>query len=317
MSIDLARTVDRNPVGDFHFLGAAGQRPLAHAHAILKLLGRLVPDGEGALFATPHFNETRSEVLWQTGRGGEIAPFWELPDAAQARALDRLESAVAAIRAGIARVDGAERPRIAGMLGLLLTLPAPVEYRLFRVGGDICVTNWGMTAENVREGGDTLSPFIAAWRERLAERERRARAAAEAKAREASILGRLLRLGGRRGAITVTLLWNNRNDLDLHVLCPDGQRIHYMNKEAAGGMLDIDRNAHPSALTDEPIENIFWERRPGLRGTYRVLVHHFRQHDPAVADTAFTLRIENGGTTRNHEGVARPHEMVEVASFSV
>lgn len=317
MSISLTRTVDRNPVGDFYFLGAAGQRPLAHAHAILKLLGRLVSDDEGALFSTPHFNETRSEVLWQTARGGVITPFWELSDAEQAKALDRLARAVAAIRAGIARVDGAERPRVAGMLGLLLTLPTPVEYQLFRVGEDVCVTNWGMSAEDIRGPGDTLSPFIATWRERLEERARRARAAAEAKRREESILGRLLRLGGRRGAVTVTLLWNNRNDLDLHILCPDGQRITYMNKQAAGGMLDIDRNAHAASLTDEPIENIFWAKRPELRGSYHVLVHYFRQHDPALAETSFSLRIENGGSTSRHEGRIRPDEMVEVARFSV
>ncbi|MBQ9384577.1 MAG: zinc-ribbon domain-containing protein, partial [Ruminiclostridium sp.] len=45
-------------------------------------------------------------------------------------------------------------------------------------------------------------------------------------------------LGAGVGPITVTLAWQTHDDLDLHMITPDGSRIYYRNKTAQGGTLD-------------------------------------------------------------------------------
>lgn len=44
---------------------------------------------------------------------------------------------------------------------------------------------------------------------------------------------RLERAGGQSGEVQVTLTWNNRNDLDLEVIDPFGERIWYNHKNRA------------------------------------------------------------------------------------
>ncbi len=46
---------------------------------------------------------------------------------------------------------------------------------------------------------------------------------------------RLKIAGGKSGQIQLTLVWNNRNDLDLHCIDPNGEEIFYGNRKAARG----------------------------------------------------------------------------------
>jgi Ca-activated chloride channel family protein len=69
--------------------------------------------------------------------------------------------------------------------------------------------------------------------------------------------GRLARAGAQSGDIRVSLLWNNRNDLDLHVVTPRQEEIFYGHtRDAAGGFLDVDMNVNGETV--KPVENIFW-----------------------------------------------------------
>ena len=46
------------------------------------------------------------------------------------------------------------------------------------------------------------------------------------------------------------------NDLDLHLVTPDGKEINYNNRTWNGGYLDYDKNVAGKAKTRTPIENI-------------------------------------------------------------
>ena len=68
---------------------------------------------------------------------------------------------------------------------------------------------------------------------------------------------RLEREGAKSSDVQVSLMWNNYNDLDLHIVCPSGERLHGGNKTSAcGGVLDVDANVR--AETRKPVENVFW-----------------------------------------------------------
>ena len=85
--------------------------------------------------------------------------------------------------------------------------------------------------------------MAAAEEQRLAEleaaklqEEMESRAAAEAAMSE--LQERLQREGAMTGDVQISLMWENFNDLDLHVVCPSGERIHGGNKiSECGGEL--------------------------------------------------------------------------------
>ena len=106
--------------------------------------------------------------------------------------------------------------------------------------------------------------------EMLESREAAQRAMSELRAR-------LEREGAQSSDVQISLMWNNYNDLDLHVVCPSGERIHGGNKKSAcGGELDVDANVR--AETRKPVENVFWEEGKAPAGKYQVYVHYYKKH---------------------------------------
>ena len=81
------------------------------------------------------------------------------------------------------------------------------------------------------------------------------------------------------GVPHISLAWDNQNDLDLHVIDPNGEEIFYKHKKAkSGGMLDVDANAR-QPFTSQPIENIFWPVGVNApRGLYKVYVKYYAKH---------------------------------------
>ncbi len=124
---------------------------------------------------------------------------------------------------------------------------------------------------------------------------------------------RLDRAGVPPRDVMVTLIWDNVNDLDLHVLCPNGVPIYYASMTACGGRLDVDSNG-PGPETSSPVENVSWAN--AAPGRYRVEVRHFANHggpDP----TRFRVRVRVGERETYHAGVLGPDGRTIVTEFTV
>jgi len=114
---------------------------------------------------------------------------------------------------------------------------------------------------------------------------------------------RLEREGAKSSDVQISLMWNNYNDLDLHVVCPSGERIHGGNRESAcGGELDVDANVRPE--TKKPVENVVWPEGKAPGGTYKAYVHHYKKHKKRRSrdPTEFKVVCNAGGEILEYEG---------------
>lgn len=112
-------------------------------------------------------------------------------------------------------------------------------------------------------------------------------------------LARLEGYGAKKGLVTVSLIWNTTDDLDLHLVrsnrlprlgtYDNPDMIYYDNKQNIWGHLDIDMNVRPK--TNKPVENIYMSRlEPGKFGVY---VHYYRSHTrmPSVKFRVIIQRV--------------------------
>lgn len=105
--------------------------------------------------------------------------------------------------------------------------------------------------------------------------------------------------GAGVGPITVTLIWQTHDDLDLHMDTPDGSHIYYSNKTAQGGTLDVDKNARSSELTDRPIENIYFHDPEN--GHYRIYIRDYYDRTDNCS-THYQVKVKIGETVKMFEG---------------
>lgn len=78
---------------------------------------------------------------------------------------------------------------------------------------------------------------------------------------------------GQSGKLKVTMLWNMKADIDLHVLEPNGNEIYYRNKRSStGGYLDVDNTNGGSGSA----ENVYWDRP--LSGDYIIAIEYYGAH---------------------------------------
>ena len=119
--------------------------------------------------------------------------------------------------------------------------------------------------------------------------------------------------------IRATLIWDNCNDLDLHILEPGGTEIYYSHKQStqSHGYLDIDQNVG-WACSERPVENIRWkigESSP-IPGRYEVWVHFFSHDNRAPTHTPFQLELSVGAETKHFRlFVSEPNQRKPVHSF--
>jgi hypothetical protein len=111
------------------------------------------------------------------------------------------------------------------------------------------------------------------------------------------------RAQGTEGVLDITLAWNGREDLDLHVVCPGGEiwsNIH----NACGGMLDVDRNSKIDAREDNPVEHVTWVTDPPP-GDYRIFVVLYNRFELPPRDVPFTVVVRDGGDRKVFSGVGK------------
>ncbi len=99
---------------------------------------------------------------------------------------------------------------------------------------------------------------------------------------------RAQRKGAQGGKLQVILAWDDRNDLDLHVVCPDGVDINFIRRRACGGTLDMDANGDMHQLTPTPVENVFFNEP--LLGRYQVIVDPYGMRERATSPFRVTIR---------------------------
>ena len=168
-------------------------------------------------------------------------------------------------------------------------------------------------AELAAAEGQRLAEIQAAQEKDALERRKAANRALD------ELRARLEREGARSSDVQVSLMWNNYNDLDLHVVCPSGERIHGGNrKSSCGGELDVDANVRPDSR--KPIENVVWPEGQAPAGTYQVFVHYYKKHKKRRSKdpTKFQVIANAYGDLLEYSGELNFGEEIQlVCSFNV
>lgn len=134
------------------------------------------------------------------------------------------------------------------------------------------------------------------------------------------------------GLLRVSISWDQMNDVDLHLIDPNGEEIYYGNDTSStGGQLDLDSNAG-CYIDGVNNENIFYEDSPEVTipfGEYEVLVDLWSNCN-VPDNTLYTVRAYYGGeeitpTIGNnpHNGILTPADesrnsnLVSVMKFNI
>src|SRR5262249_18675272 len=76
---------------------------------------------------------------------------------------------------------------------------------------------------------------------------------------EKDISARLQQVKAKTGPLEITLAWNNKNDLDLHVVAPSREELFHGHRNSkCGGHLDVDMNVNYDGASKAPVEHVVW-----------------------------------------------------------
>jgi hypothetical protein len=262
------------------------------------------------LFAEPVPSHSGAETGWYSEAEGMPSPIAALPDAEHARTAERLSELVAGARALAGRLrgrrEGGER-HFAELIERALCLPGRdhvyvvgdqpvlVGWGHARTGEPpepVPITGWAKPHEPPTRGARWPSPASLASGQAVSWWRRLGSTGALWAPASASNPAELVRArGGRVGKLQITLVWHSFDDLDLHVVCPNDQRIWFNGKHAGGGELDIDENYTPPFRRD-PVEHIVFPSP--APGAYRVLVGLYALRS-AAPPIPFRLIIHRDG----------------------
>lgn len=112
----------------------------------------------------------------------------------------------------------------------------------------------------------------------------------------------------RSGDLQISLGWNGTADLDLHVICPGGEKISYDHKSACGGVLQIDMNAGGNR-SETPIEDVIFPSIASIPpGTLQIGVAWYGDNNETRTSIPVTIVIKRGGAPQEiHVDVPRPN----------
>jgi len=131
-----------------------------------------------------------------------------------------------------------------------------------------------------------------------------------------SIKERVKNAGGNvEGVLRCSLSWENKDDLDIHCIEPNGNHICYRMKSSpyTSGQLDVDMNI--SNPVKGAVENITWADKNKMgEGNYQIMVHNFTQREKT--DVGFTVEIEYDGVINTFHYAKEVKGQVDVATFS-
>ena len=105
--------------------------------------------------------------------------------------------------------------------------------------------------------------------------------------------------------MSITLSWNNYNDLDLVVQEPNGTKIFFSKKRSeTQGELNVDANANASQRTSRPVENIKWPIGKAPLGQYKVFVMFYKKShtEESSGVTPYRVRMIYGGQDKVFSG---------------
>lgn len=118
-----------------------------------------------------------------------------------------------------------------------------------------------------------------------------------------------------QGALSVTLTWAGRADLNLFIREPNGRILSWSNPTPPqSGTLQVDSNTRCQTLSAQPVEHIYWQANSlPANGDYAVWVwHQNRCGQEGVVD--FNLNIQQGETAiLMHSGQIQPDERYDAA----
>ena len=111
------------------------------------------------------------------------------------------------------------------------------------------------------------------------------------------------------GDIQITLTWDNKSDLDLHVVDPFQEEISWNNPIiSSGGTLDYDDTDGYGP------ENVYWPKGSAPNGTYQVFLHnYFFEDKPGSAN--YIVLINAFGKTWKFQGTIYLGKTVRIANF--
>ncbi len=120
--------------------------------------------------------------------------------------------------------------------------------------------------------------------------------------------------------LRVSLSWQKRDDLDLHLIEPCGNRVYFGSKQGStGSRLDVDMQG---AQLNQ-VENIYWQNLSQLKaGTYRVEVNNYTTNSSRSGEQViegFTVEVEHLGSTvsYNYPKSIKNKETVQVLELCV